>query len=208
MNSDQMHLTIKTKHTIPEFIIGEVLSKLAYVDELIEKATIHPDGSSIHLEFKKKPSPEAIKSILAKVHAVIQIMTKNVRPPRIKILEDESTRPIPFNQDPMQILLDSGEIFKEDKGLLLLGPLMSSLVDFFEIQFLFLAKQFNAEAFRFPTLIPAKYLDRVNYFRAFPHSLTFATHLREDYDVINDFADKACCDENGLSAPEELLFLR
>jgi seryl-tRNA synthetase len=52
-------------------------------------------------------------------------------------------------------------------------------------------------------LIPARYLERVNYFRAFPHSLTFATHLREDLDVIDRFSQLAACDHSGLQAPAE-----
>ncbi|MCJ7695130.1 MAG: hypothetical protein MUO40_06850 [Anaerolineaceae bacterium] len=202
MPSDLLKLNIVTLIPIPPFIIGEVLSKLAYVDELIESASIRPDGSSVHLEFKAEPSPVQITKITNKVHEVIDIMAKNARPPRIKVLEDESNRLTPFKQDPMEDLLRTNEVFIEDEGLLLLGPLMSTLINFFESKFLYLAEQLNATAYKFPTLIPAKYLDRVNYFRAFPHSLTFATHLREDYDVINEFADKACCDEHGLIAPE------
>jgi len=202
MKTDSMQLNVKSNIPIPPFIIGEVLSKLAYVDELIEKASIRPDGSSIYLEFKSKPSPDKITSITNKIHEVVEIMAKNAKPPRVKILEDESNRPIPFNQDPLPELLNLGEVFQESEGLLLLGPLMSALVNFFESKFLSLAEQFDSKEFRFPTLIPAKYLDRVNYFRAFPHSLTFVSHLREDYDVINEFAEKACCNDQGLIAPD------
>jgi seryl-tRNA synthetase len=42
----------------------------------------------------------------------------------------------------------------------------------------------------------------VDYFSAFPHSLTFATHLHTDLDVIDHFARESRCDENGeLRAP-------
>ena len=43
----------------------------------------------------------------------------------------------------------------------------------------------------------------MNYFRAFPHSLTFATHLREDLHIINDFAEHTRFEEGGLNAPRE-----
>jgi seryl-tRNA synthetase len=46
-------------------------------------------------------------------------------------------------------------------------------------------------------------LDKVDYFSAFPHSLTFATHLREDLEVINEFAEKAKYEEDGLNAPKD-----
>jgi hypothetical protein len=79
-------------------------------------------------------------------------------------------------------------------------------VDYFEGHFGALADYFDANPYRFPTLIPAAYLGRVNYFRAFPHSLTFATHLREDLDVIDHFAAHAACDEHGVlnSAPRHV----
>ena len=44
-----------------------------------------------------------------------------------------------------------------------------------------------------------------NYFRAFPHSLTFATHLREDLEVIDKFSQHAACDAHGLTTPPEFL---
>jgi seryl-tRNA synthetase len=50
-------------------------------------------------------------------------------------------------------------------------------------------------------LIPARYLERVNYFRAFPHSLSFVTHLREDLDVIDEFSQHAACGDHGLETP-------
>jgi len=84
-----------------------------------------------------------------------------------------------------------------------LGPLLTRLIDYFESRFLELADSFAAAPHRFPTLIPAKYLERVNYFHAFPHSLTFATHLREDLDAIDHFAQHAACDDHGLNTPPE-----
>jgi len=81
--------------------------------------------------------------------------------------------------------------------------LMSNLIEIFEGYFLELAEEFAAEPYRFPTLISAEKLGRVQYFRAFPHSLTFATHLREDLDVIADFAENTAYEEAGLSTSVE-----
>jgi seryl-tRNA synthetase len=77
-------------------------------------------------------------------------------------------------------------------------------MDYFEAQFVALADSFGAQPHRFPTLIPARYLERVNYFRAFPHSLTFVTHLREDLDVIDQFSQHAACSAHGVlnTAPD------
>jgi len=100
-------------------------------------------------------------------------------------------------------LLARGEMFQEANGVYTLGPLVTRLIQFFEEQFIELADSFGAAPYRFPTLIPARYLERVNYFRAFPHSLTFVTHLRENLDAIDDFSQHAACDEHGLTTPPE-----
>lgn len=102
----------------------------------------------------------------------------------------------------MAELLSSGEVSQEATGIYTLGPLLTRLIAHFESIFVDLAGEFGAQPYRFPTLIPARYLERVGYFRSFPHSLTFATHLRSELDVIDHFAQHAACDEHGLNAPE------
>jgi seryl-tRNA synthetase len=92
---------------------------------------------------------------------------------------------------------------EEEIGVFVFGPLVSRLIDFFESRFLMLADYFDAQPYRFPTLISAKFLDRVDYFSSFPHSLTFASHLREDLDIINQFAENAAYEGDGLNAPAE-----
>ena len=118
-------------------------------------------------------------------------------------LEDYADRPVPYRGDPNAELLARREMFQEAAGIFTVGPLVTRLIDFFETQFLSLADSFGAAPYRVPTLIPARFLERVNYFRAFPHSLTFVTHLREDLDVIDHFAQHAACDEHGLNIPRE-----
>jgi len=202
MQTNETELSITTKLTIPPFMISEVLAKLAYVDELILGASIRPEGSHVLLKLSGVPDEAKSSEIEAKVHTVVDLMVKNARPPHIQVLEDFLDLTTPYTDDPMPTLIQSGEVMQEATGLLLLGPLMSKLIDFFEQKFLSLADDFNAIPYRFPTLIPAKYLDRVNYFKSFPHYLTFATHLREDLEIINDFAESAHCDDHGLVSPD------
>jgi seryl-tRNA synthetase len=130
-------------------------------------------------------------------------MVKGAFKPKVQVLENHLDRPVPNQTDPMPELLDRGEVSQEANGIYSLGPLLTRLIDFFESQFIDLADSFEAPPYRFPTLIPASYLERVNYFRAFPHSLTFVTHLREDLDAIDHFAQHAVCDKHGLNTPPE-----
>lgn len=195
-------LEIKPAETIPEYLIGEVRSRLAYVDELVIGAEIAPTGDLLHLQLSRAPEPQEIAEIQGKTGRIITTMIKGAIKPRVEVLEDYLEREVPYRGDPMPELLARDEIYQEANGIYTLGPLICRLIDYFESRLLSLADSFGARPYRFPTLIPARFLGRVNYFRAFPHSLTFVTHLREDLDVIDHFADQAHTGEQGeLSVP-------
>lgn len=195
-----VELTIQPAISIPEYLTGEIRSKLAYVDEQIADANVTTD--TITLNLRTAIDMDAQKTIEEKVQKVVISMAKGAFKLKVEVLEDYTNRPVPYNLDPTPELIARGELSQEGPGMYTAGPLLTRLIDFFESRFLGLADSFDAKPYRFPTLISAKQLDRVNYFHAFPHSLTFATHLREDLDVIENFAEHAHCDEHGLVAPE------
>jgi len=194
-------LKITPKAAIPEHLAGEVQSKLAYVDEAILRARVAADG--ITLELREQATGPRRSELEEKVQRVVSMMVQAAFRPKVQILEDHLDRPVPYASDPNPELLGRGEMFLEANGIYTLGPLVTRLIQFFEEQFVKLADSFGAAPYRFPTLIPACYLERVNYFRAFPHSLTFVTHLREDLDAIDDFSQHAACDEHGLNTPPD-----
>jgi hypothetical protein len=187
---------------IPDHLTGEVQSKLAYVDEGIAQARLEPDGKRILLYMRQDVDEDRRAELNEKVQRVVTSMVRGSIQPKVQILEDYLDRPVICREDPMDELLKRGEISQETVGVFALGPLITRLISFFEGRFLGLADSFGAVPYRFPTLIPARYLERVNYFRAFPHSLTFVTHLREDLDAIDHFAQHAACEEHGaLNTP-------
>jgi seryl-tRNA synthetase len=188
---------------IPDHLIGEVRSKLAYVDEAIAVAEISANGDRIRLSLHQPLDQARQAQLDEKVQRVVTSMVKGAFRPKHQVLEDHLDRPASYAQDPMAELIQRGQVSQELQGVFALGPLLARLMAFFEERFVELADSFQAPPYRFPTLIPARYLERVNYFHAFPHSLTFATHLREDLDVIDHFAEQAACDEHGLVAPPE-----
>jgi len=191
---------------IPDHLVGEIQSKLAYVDEWIADAKVSSDQLILQINpssLDSKIIKDRLAQIEDKVQQVVLSMAKGAFRPKIQVLEDHLDRPTHYLEDPMDELLVRREISQETMGIYTLGPLLTRLVDYFESQFLNLAGSFSAAPYRFPTLIPASYLERVNYFSAFPHSLTFATHLREDLDVIDQFAQNAACDEHGLVTPPD-----
>ncbi len=196
-------ITFPTAVPVPAHLVGQVQSKLAYVDERILRGEVSPQGERITLTVKAPLSAGERAALENKVQQVVTAMARGALRPRLKILEDHLDRPVPYAADPMPELERRGEVFREAQGIYTLGPLLTRLTAYFESRFEELAASFGAQPYRFPTLVPAKNLARVNYFRAFPHSLTFVTRLRSDLDVINHFAESAACDEDGiLHTPE------
>jgi seryl-tRNA synthetase len=61
------------------------------------------------------------------------------------------------------------------------------LFDYFDRVFAKFGERWSAVPIRVPTLIPSSTLSRCDYFRSFPHNVTFAAHLREETKVIEDF---------------------
>lgn len=199
--SAQIHITPKV--TIPDFLVGEVQSKMAYVDESIVRAHIASTGDRITLDLCEQVGGPKRSELEEKVQRVVTSMVQGAFKPKIQILENYLDRPVPSSADPNAELLVRGEMFQEAAGIFTVGPLVTRLISFFEHQFIALADSFGAAPYRFPTLIPAKSLERVGYFRAFPHSLSFVTHLREDLDAIDNFAQHSACDEHGLNTPAD-----
>ncbi|MEX1071404.1 MAG: hypothetical protein WEC37_02160 [Anaerolineales bacterium] len=194
------NLQIIAHVSIPTHLISQVQSKLAYVDEDIAGASISADGKLINLQLHNSANKERLEE---KVQRVVAEMAKGAMQPKVEILEDHLDRKIHYAADPMAELLARGEVSQEHNGIYSFGPLVTRLIEVCEKYFLEIAEDFEAKPQRFPTLISAEKLGRVNYFRAFPHSLTFATHLREDLDVINEFAEKTIYEQDGLNAKAE-----
>jgi hypothetical protein len=194
---DTQKITFPSVLPIPDHLIKEVQSKFAYVDECICGSEVNPSGDTIVLYLCQTVGDDKKTELEEKVQRVVNSMVKGAMRPKVEVLEDYLDRPIPYHQDPNLELIERGELSQETGGVYTLGPLLTRLIDYFESRFRALADSFGAQPYRFPVLIPASYLNRVNYFRAFPHSLTFATHLREDLDTIDHFSQQACCDESG-----------
>lgn len=186
---------------IPAYILSEVQSKLAYTDEGILEARV--TENLIQLRLSGGLSREMQANLLEKVQRVVQMMAKGAIRPKTQVLEDHMDREVPCRSDPMPGLIQLGEVSQEAEGVFTLGPLVTRLITYFETQFLALAGSFKAAPYQFPILIPARHLERVHYFRAFPHSLSFAVHLREDLDVIERFSQQAVCEHGELQAPPD-----
>jgi hypothetical protein len=80
------------------------------------------------------------------------------------------------------------------------------LFRYFDRVFEELGRNWAAQPLLTPTLIPATVLAKCDYFRSFPHNVTFAAHLFEDAERIENFRkrhhDRDSLDDNALGDME------
>lgn len=197
-------LSYDMKPPISRFMIKEVLSKLAYLDERVGGATISGDGGRVVLTMPSAPTPETHAMLGNRLHSLVEAMTRDGFEPTLRTVETQA-----FAQsgtaDPMPALLAAGEAFQEGPGYFSLGPLLSSVIEHFERRLMAVAAEMGAAPYRFPALISPAYLEKVQYFKNFPHSLTFASHLRESLPTIERFSADARTD-NGHVDSDPLLY--
>ena len=172
-NQPQALLEITPAIPIPPHLTDEIQSKLAYVDEWIAQAEVSEQHILLRGSAENELTPERQTLLEEKVQRVVHSMARGSIKPKIQVLEDHLDRPVFYDQDPMHELLARQEVSPEIQGVFSLGPLLSQLIEFFESQFLELANSFQAQPYRFPALIPAKYLERVNYFSRLPPFVNF-----------------------------------
>ena len=157
-------LKFNLNREIPEFLVTEIRSKLAYVDESIRSARLSADGS-IQLDLPAEPEPQASAAIQAKVARVVDNMVENTRQPDTTIFQRHSRLPTDYRDDPMPELLQSRQVVQEGPGSFTLGPRLACLVQYFRARFGQIASAFDAAPYHFPAVIPAAFLEQISYLR-------------------------------------------
>lgn len=193
------------KTAMPEEVAKDFLSKLHYVSEALEEFDLAADERN-RVRFSVIAGNEGKADLIAaRIVEVAQKMSQTYRRAESKILVSRTCRDSLFNQDPHPLLIEQGELFEYGAGRFGLGPMLLRLIEFFDGHLCRIAQKFSAPPFQFPSLIGADALDRCKYIRSFPHSLTLVSHLREDLESIQEFAQAARWNGNGLECPRESL---
>jgi seryl-tRNA synthetase len=174
---------------IPKFLRRDVREKLAYVDEAIAAAQVSACGSVITLALRTSIDSDHEALIKKNVEVLVRSMCEGAFESELKVIEDHTSTP-QYDTDPMPELLARREVVESGPGYFIFGPLISRLVTYVESRLLDVADEMHASPYRVPALIPPAYLQRVQYLKHFPHSLTFVTHLRSDLQKIQSFSEE------------------
>jgi seryl-tRNA synthetase len=84
---------------------------------------------------------------------------------------------------------DNIQLFFVTEGLATLGPELVKVINLLEACFLKWAIEWNADQMIFPPLLRIKELERLDYFRNFPHLGIFTSHLQGK--VIDDYVTES-----------------
>lgn len=144
-------------------------------------------------------SEEVWAKVRQKVEKVLSGIRDGFVPPAERVVA-ERRNPAPSWSGIDVDLAAAGFIRESGQGRAILGPMMACLVERLDQIFLEMAASFNAKPIGTPALIPCEILSRIDYFRAFPHSLTFAYHLPADVDAIERFSESPLDAEGKISS--------
>ncbi|MEO5345908.1 MAG: hypothetical protein H7834_05965 [Magnetococcus sp. YQC-9] len=197
-------LTIQTGCGVPDFLLKEVRSKLAYVDPAVVRVALSMDGE-VRLHLDPVPDESALARMEQTVRGLVAGLVSATRQPTIRVYEDHLSTPVPFRANPMAILESAGEVIREGPGSYSLGPMMTRILRFLQNQLDRIAFESGAQPRHFPAMIPASMMQKIRYFRSFPHSLTFVSHIREEMGTIERFAKEAHCPGEVLQMPDHSL---
>ena len=168
--------SVPLKSAPGEMAREEIRKQAAFLSKSISNIDFTQDGSSVFFE-----APEEESAALG--IAVEQLANRVSR--ALRTLERKVVFSNPAENGFANVSWAGVHFLGTGQAALSGVPL--KLFDYFDRTFAEFGKRWSAVPIRTPTLIPSATLSRCDYFRSFPHNVTFATHLREEPEAIEDF---------------------
>ena len=184
-------------NAIPDELAEEFLKRLAYVHEEIYDVRLLPGSMQVAFELRRG-SQDQENMVASRISEVASKLCLNYQPGASRTRFRQDVLPGSFRDDPHVALSKQGEIVPYGRGRYGFGPKIVGLMDYFDHELRRIAAIFHARACSFPTLIGADALDRCRYLKNFPSSLNLVCHLREDHELLREFARSARWDGEKL----------
>lgn len=155
----------------------EICKQTAFLSKSIRGIRFNEDGSAIEFQAPEEEGP----GLQASVQDLANRVSRALRSLQRKVIFASAAEPPLHGCDALPGIHPLGT------GIVALSGTPLRLFRYFDRVFEDFGQPFRAEPLRTPTLIPSKVLARCDYFRSFPHNVTFAGHLREDPQVVDAF---------------------
>lgn len=198
-----METVAQLDHAVPAELADELIKRIPYISEGIRDARLLPGSKDV--AFRLLPGWENRSEMVAShISQVAGKLCLNYRPARLKTLAKREVPPSAASADPHPSLLEEGEIEEFGRGRYGLGPKLCRLMEYLDSSIRRLAMAAGASARSFPSLVGADVLDRCRYMKNFPTSLTFVSHLPEDYALQQEFAKSIRWDGEPIACQNRL----
>jgi seryl-tRNA synthetase len=173
---------------LPADVCTEIAKRACYCDTSIAGCRYLKEERTLKVGCNEGSDIAGLESKLQRLIAKMKSQRLAVQP---RTLASRAGGAKAFAGDMFGALCRNGEVTKEGIGVVArrgeFFELLRALDRFFER----LSRQhFLSSVADYSVLIPSEWLRRAGYFASFPHSLTFATHLCEDYDRLEAFAER------------------
>jgi hypothetical protein len=175
-------VTVRLASPAHEMAQEEILKKLAHVSRHITNARFLSAGAELQFD---TPADLATDQA-ARVTTLAQTVQKSLRSLRRQIRFQSRAMENPVFRG---FGLASG-IHQLGDGQVALEGLPLRLFRYFDRVFEAFGHVWQPRPVLTPTLIPASVLAKCDYFRSFPHNVTFAAHLHEDMERIDGFRSR------------------
>jgi seryl-tRNA synthetase len=157
----------------------EILKQAVFLSKDIAQVEFSDDGQDISFQ----APAERGAALVELVRSLASGIQRGLRNLQRKVLFRSGEMDSPTFADHVDFspvhFLGTGQVAMEGIPL--------ALFRYFDRVFEGFGSPWNAEPLMTPTLIPSRVLARCDYFRSFPQYVTFATHLKEDAEVVGQF---------------------
>jgi seryl-tRNA synthetase len=172
-------LTVTLPKPASEMAREEIGKQVAFLAKGITDMRFSDDGLEFSLTSETEPTPE----LEAKVLETATSVQRSLRTLARKMVYSSSRMENPT----FKPCADIPGVRPIANGIVALEGLALAVFNYFDRVFTEFGDEWNPEYLRTPTLIPADVLAKCDYFRSFPHNVTFACHLTEEAENIDAF---------------------
>jgi len=197
-------LTITLAKPANDMVQEEILKQIPHLSPRLARPRFASDGLTVEVDLVGEPADQGkvstsedlsahIEDLRSRIAAVCAKVQRGLRSLERKIVytaqaEAQLGQPDFFrgaahlDQPPGVHFTGLGQAILEGAPLRLFEAIDRRIVT--------LGRAYRAEPMRISTLIPPDTLAKCDYFRSFPHTVTFASHLLEDADRIDAFRNR------------------
>jgi hypothetical protein len=178
-SSSQRRITVTLDQPATEMAQEEIPKQIAFLAQGIHDIHFSAGGAEISFALDAEPSADLVDQ----VREVARRMQRGLRQLQRKIAFSSSRVSSPTFK-PVEVISGVREFAT---GIVALEGLPLQLYRYFDRSFTEFGRRWSPTPLQTPTLIPSDVLAKCDYFRSFPHNVTFACHLTETAENIAAF---------------------